>query len=149
MRHSFFLVLALCWACQNQPSNTANVPAQPEQTAAGDAAIPADFNAFYEQFHRDSLYQMAHIVWPLQGDERIEVDSMYQIKPKYWEAATWRMHRSNFDAKDYRVERQAIGDVMVVERILTKLGNYGIERRFAKQPDGEWNMIFYSDIRER
>ena len=145
MRYSFFLVLALFVACQNPSSNNA----KPEQTAVGDAAVPEDFNAFYEQFHRDSLYQMAHIVWPLQGDERVEVDSMYQIKPKYWEAATRRMHRSNFDAKDYRVERKAIGDVMVVERILTKLGNYGIERRFAKQPDGARNMIFYSDIRER
>lgn len=149
MRYSFFFVLALFVACQNPSSNNANVPAQPEQTAVGDAAVPEDFNAFYEQFHRDSLYQMAHIVWPLQGDERVDVDSTFQIRPKYWEAATWRMHRSNFDTKDYRVERKAIGDVMVVERILTKLGNYGIERRFAKQPDGTWNMIFYSDIRER
>ena len=29
--------------------------------------LPADFVAFYEKFHQDSAYQMAHIIFPLEG----------------------------------------------------------------------------------
>ena len=40
------------------------------------------------------------------------------------------------------------GDVLIIERIRPKTANYGIERRFAKQADGEWALIYYSDLQE-
>jgi hypothetical protein len=41
-----------------------------------------------------------------------------------------------------------LGDIIVVERIRAKVANFGIERRFAKQGDGQWALIYYSDIQE-
>ena len=32
---------------------------------------PEDFLKFYDQFHTDSVYQMAHIQWPLAGDVEV------------------------------------------------------------------------------
>ena len=146
------LFLAAFFACNRQPQNASNVPSLADQTSTSEAGVvlPPDFLAFYEKFHADSLYQMSHINWPLQGDKSVLLDSTtMQVQPMYWQADKWHMHRANFDLNDYRIERQTIGDVMVVERVMAKAVNYGIERRFAKQTDGEWWLIFYSDMRER
>lgn len=150
----FFLsvLLAVCFACNNQAPNAGNTPTQVDQTSVLPATepLPEGFLAFYEKFHADSLYQMTHINWPLQGDKSVAVDSStFQLQEVHWEAKNWRMHHAGFNPNDYRVERQTIGDVMVVERVMAKAVNYGLERRFAKQPDGEWALIFYSDMRER
>lgn len=150
LRFSLPLLAVICFACNRQPAG--NTPSQADQTGTAPASenMPPDFLAFYEKFHTDSLYQMSHINWPLQGDKTVPVDSTtLQLREVQWEARNWRMHHANFDLNDYRIERQAIGDIMVVERVMAKAVNYGIERRFAKQPDGEWALIFYSDMRER
>ena len=152
LRFSLPLFAVICFACNRQPQQTGNTPSQADQTGTLPASetLPSGFLTFYEKFHADSLYQMSHINWPLQGDKSVPVDSTtLQLQEVYWEARNWRMHRANFDLNDYRIERQTIGDIMVVERVMAKAVNYGIERRFAKQPDGEWALIFYSDMRER
>jgi hypothetical protein len=130
-----------------------NTPAAPqvESVATSDTQLPADFNAFYEKFHTDSLYQMAHIPWPLQGDRAEQVDNThYQKKSVNWERDSWIMHRTvDYSSGDYKRQVQLLGDGIVIEFITITAGGYGIERRFAKQPDGEWNLIFYSDMQER
>ncbi|HOY04771.1 MAG TPA: hypothetical protein PLO67_05170 [Saprospiraceae bacterium] len=142
-----FSALAVFLSCKQ------NTPAAPqvESVTTSDTQLPADFNAFYEKFHKDSVYQMAHISWPLQGDTAEQVDSThYQKKNIYWEQASWIMHRTvDYSSGDYKRQVQALGDGIVIEFITITAGGYGIERRFAKQPDGEWNMIFYSDMQER
>ena len=130
-----------------------NTPAAPqaESVTTSDTQLPADFNAFYTKFHTDSLYQMAHIPWPLQGDTSEQVDSThYQKKNIYWEKEKWIMHHPvDYGSGDYKRQVQLLGDDIVIEYITITAGGYGIERRFAKQPDGEWNLIFYSDMQER
>jgi len=137
----------LVFSCQNQSSSPAVNTAQSE--AAG---VPADFEAFYQRFHQDSLFQVAHIVWPLQGLrlETLPDSSASQVKTHYWTAETWVMHRPvDYSEGHYERELQMMGDLLVMERIRVKAVNYGIERRFARQPDsGEWAMIYYSDIQE-
>lgn len=148
MRFFLLLTVALC-ACNRQPQNAGNTTALADQTSAGSEAVPADFITFYEKFHQDSQYQIAHISWPLQGDKVQDRDTLQRVQEVRWDLEHWRMHRANFNANDYRIEREMIGDVMVVERVMAKAVNYGIERRFAKQPNGDWELIFYSDMRER
>ena len=60
------------------------------------------------------------------------------------------MHRpTDYSEGNYTRELQMLGDIIVLERIRVKAANYGIERRFARQPDtGEWALIYYSGLRE-
>lgn len=138
--------MLLFFACKQ----TSPTP-QAESVTTSDTQIPADFSDFYEKFHTDSMYQMTHISWPLQGDKSEQIDSThYQKKEITWEQSNWRMHRPvDYSSGDYKRQIQMLGDGLLIEYILITAGGYGIERRFAKQPDGEWNLIYYSDMQER
>jgi hypothetical protein len=132
-----YLLLCLLWAC-----------GQSSQPAETTVQVPQDFLDFYEKFHRDSMFQMEHISWPLQGNRGEETEGGVPAAGGVWQPASWRMQRLDFNPDDYLRERQMLGDMMVIERIRVKAANYGIERRFAKQPDGEWVLIYYSDMQE-
>jgi hypothetical protein len=132
----------LFFACKNQPKEA-------EQVTQSSVQLPQDFLVFYEKFHQDSLFQMEHIVWPLQGDTDEQVDSAhYQKKNAEWRPETWHIQKMDFNQNDYIIEYKMLGDVLVIERIRPKTANYGVERRFAKQGEGEWALIYYSDLQE-
>lgn len=138
----YFLFTFFFFACKNKPKEA-------EQVTQTSAQLPQDFLDFYEKFHRDSLYQVAHIIWPLQGDTDERVDSThFQKKNTVWQQADWRMQKLDFNRSDYIFDRQMLGEVLIIERIRPRTANYGIERRFAKQADGEWSLIYYSDLQE-
>ncbi|MEO6038639.1 MAG: hypothetical protein ABIQ93_09520 [Saprospiraceae bacterium] len=144
----FLPVLFLGYQCQNTPKTAVS----PEETAVlpADATLPPDFLEFYKRFHSDSLYQISHISWPLQGDVSEQIDSThYRPKANTWTPETWTMMRLGFSPKDYLIDAHMLSDIMVIERIRARAVNYGLERRFAKQPNGEWELIFYSDVQER
>lgn len=138
-------LFGLLIACTNMNNTSSNA----EQVQAMTVQLPKDFLDFYETFHRDSQYQMDHIVWPLQGDAGVQVDSTHYNKvSKQWEPENWLMQRLNFDPKDYQRDVEMLGDLIVVERIRARTVNFGVVRRFAKQSNGEWMLIYYSDLQE-
>lgn len=110
--------------------------------------LPGGFAAFYEQFHKDSLFQMERITWPLAGQTGVSIDSnTVEVADVEWMPETWRMHRpADLDSGDYTQDFQMVGDFMVIERITTKVGNFGVERRFAHYGDGRWELIYYADL---
>ncbi|MBK8965411.1 MAG: hypothetical protein R3D58_18985 [Saprospiraceae bacterium] len=145
------LVLAGLNACRNQTPSSSNVPDQAAQTTqAAEVKLPSDFMEFYQKFHRDSLYQMAHIAWPLQGDASVKVDSTRQVKQATsWEPKDWIMHRPvDFSTSEFVRNWELLGDELIIERIRYAAANYGLERRFMKQFNGEWELIYYSDMQE-
>jgi hypothetical protein len=139
---SFFSLIVLFAACRNSGTPSAGV--------VGTATPPADFMEFYDKFHSDSLYQIAHITWPLQGESTVAVDSMRQRKVlKEWERDSWRMHHPvDFNSREFDRVFENLGDAIVIEKIRYAAANYGLERRFAKRTDGEWELIFYADMQE-
>jgi Domain of unknown function (DUF4348) len=146
------LTLTLAWAgCQPSAKPRSE---QTETTVTQSEAVEqpdAEFMAFYEQFHRDSLFQMAHIGWPLQGVTTVQRDSSStQRQAATWEPAQWRMHRLDVlnNTNDYQREWEMLGSGMVIERIRFKAANFGMERRFARQPNNEWELIYYADVLE-
>jgi hypothetical protein len=149
MRHSliFFSIVFAFFACKNKTTETATTAGAATSAPRDTAQTPAGFDDFYQNFHADSLYQMAHIAWPLQGD--VLDTTARRPATIYWKPENWRMHRADFDRAHYTVERSTIGDFMVIERVILKSVRYGIERRFAKQAGGDWAMIYYSDMQER
>jgi hypothetical protein len=112
--------------------------------------LPAGFMDFYRKFHEDSLYQIAHINWPLSGETSVQTDSSHYAKRlTSWELTNWHMHRPvDFSTGDFKREFQAVGDVLIIEKISYKAANFGLERRFSLNDKNEWELIFYSDIME-
>lgn len=147
----FLLVFSGLLACQNQPASSANTPDQAEQTTqAKEVKLPADFTEFYQKFHQDSLYQIAHISWPLQGDAAVRIDSTRMVKkPAVWEPEDWTMHRPvDFSTSEFKRDWDVLSDELIIERIAYRAANYGLERRFVRQFNGEWELIYYSDMQE-
>lgn len=120
-----------------------------EQTidAEAPAALPDGFRTFYEKFHQDSAYQMAHIRFPLEGiPEREEEDT--NLKNFYWEKENWTIHKG-FNAMEGAFIRdfQPIGKDLVIEKIRHASANFGMQRRWSR--DGEdWFLIYYAAMNE-
>lgn len=113
--------------------------------SSSDAAAD-DFSAFYERFHRDADYQLAHINFPLEGlpsDADAETIASGNF---HWEAEDWELQRP-FDVENSDFNREFIrfGDDLVVEKIIHKSGEYGTIRRFAKMGK-EWYLIYYAGL---
>jgi hypothetical protein len=132
--------------CKNKSNN--QLAASDQVVTTGQ--IPKDFEDFYEKFHTDSAYQIAHITWPLQGTKGIQRDSTTTgVEDTYWKQEDWHLMRLDLiRSGEYLIEQNPIGDMMILERIRAKAVPFGIERRFAKQVNGEWELIFYSDVFE-
>lgn len=114
--------------------------------STGSKSDAADFTTFYEQFHRDADYQMAHITFPLEGlpsDADAETIATGDFR---WEAEDWELQRP-FDVENSDFKRELIkfGDDLVIEKIVHQTGSYGTIRRFAKMGD-EWYLIYYAGL---
>lgn len=102
-----------------------------------------DFDAFYLQFHEDSLFQMEHIQFPLQGVSSRPEDQGAAFR---WEKEDWRMHRSFSTSSGFRSEFITLGDDLVIENIVHKNGQYGMERRFSRLGGDQWYLIYYAAL---
>lgn len=137
-----FPLLALLFVCCK------NRQAAPD-VATGSRELPQEFLDFYDKFLADSAYQMAHIQWPLAGEETMHaVDSAQAAKtPIQWQKTSWRMHKPMvLKGDNYKQEWQMLGDVLVIERVRESTTGLYIERRFAKIGNDDWQLIFYSDF---
>ena len=134
---SLLLVVLFLTSCRNEVK-------LPKQEAQG---LSEDFVQFYDKFHNDSLYQMAHIQFPLEGYPSGNLaDSIKDVARFRWTADKWIMHHplSPNDSLYVRQFEQPM-PIMVNEVIIDKKTRYGMLRRFLKR-DNEWQLIFYSDM---
>ncbi len=105
----------------------------------------SDFDAFYQRFLTDSLYQMAHIQFPLEGIPN-NAQHPAELEQFRWQKEKWRMHRPfDPDSTGFRSEFSTFGDELIIERIEHESGEYGMERRFTRQGDG-WYLIYYAGL---
>lgn len=103
----------------------------------------ADFVAFYERFHRDSAYQMAHVQFPVEGLPS-GADSLTVMRDDFvWTPENWRIHRRiDFDNSDFTQQLIPVTDDLIVERITHKTGQFSMERRFTRW-EGEWHLTYF------
>lgn len=100
-----------------------------------------DFAEFYQRFHEDSLYQMDHIIFPIQGLPP-RVDSATLARDDFrWHEEDWKMHRP-VNVEDFERTFIPYGEDLIVERIIHETGEYGMVRRWA-EINGEWYLIYY------
>jgi hypothetical protein len=99
------------------------------------------FAEFYQRFHEDSLYQMEHIIFPIQGLPP-KVDSATLARNDFrWHKEDWKMHRP-IEVDDFNRTFIPYGEDLIVERIIHETGEYGMLRRWA-EINGEWYLIYY------
>lgn len=105
-----------------------------------------DFVAFYERFHADSVFQKAHVQFPLAGLPDNADSTLLRNGHFQWEAATWKIHRSiDFSGGEFTRQIQTLGDGLIIERILHRSARFAMERRFARIND-EWMLIYYAGL---
>lgn len=106
--------------------------------------LPSDFETFMTQFHTDSLFQMEHITFPLQGLP-MAVDSVEMTNGEFrWQPEDWTLHRPfDNENKEYKQNFTQITEDLIIERVTTNQGDFGMERRFYKMDNG-WNLIYYA-----
>ena len=136
---AFFLILGGIFftGCKNEKKQTNAEP-------GSIAEMPDDFEKFFEKFHTDSVYQMNHITFPLEGmvkDPNSDKDTIIEYR---WQKETWQLHHpfNNYDSLFTR-KFYMFGDNIIIEKITGVNGMFEMERRFAKLNDG-WNLIYYS-----
>ncbi|MBK9150518.1 MAG: hypothetical protein IPM26_05765 [Saprospiraceae bacterium] len=128
------LVIALSACRQNSVQNHAggNIPVYESQ----------EFQDFYEKFGTDSVYQMEHIVFPLEGMPALQDTSDVIPVDFKWQRESWIMHKP-YDDMNGTFTREFIDfKGIVIEKIADHSGRYSMERRFSKLPDG-WHLIYY------
>lgn len=103
--------------------------------------LPVGFSEFYDKFHEDSLYQVAHIRFPLEGLPTVGDNSV--ALDYRWEAEDWVMHKPFTADEEYNRELNVVDSTIVIETIRLKTNEYGMERRFAKFGN-DWQLIYYA-----
>lgn len=135
MKHLLFPVLVLIAlnACRRE-------------TPAGQLpdSLEPDFVDFYQKFHRDSLYQVEHIVFPLQGLPA-EADSLTLAEGRfYWQQEDWVMHHLlDPGNREYQLVFTPLNPDLIIEKIVHKPSGFGMMRRWARMGD-DWFLIYYA-----
>lgn len=103
----------------------------------------SDFNQFYDKFLQDSLFQVQHINFPLDGLPDNAVAYGDSVREFRWTAENWRMHRPiDFEKTKFEQNFETLGEELIIENIIDPTAGYGMLRRWAKI-GGEWSLIYY------
>ncbi len=117
-----------------------------ENSAEPTGNLPEDFTAFYQRFLTDSLYQMEHIVFPLEGIPDNADSATIAGGAFRWLPENWVMHRLvDPSTSDFDIHFETFGADIVTENLIHRSGQYALRRRFAKQGT-EWNLIYYAGL---
>ena len=110
--------------------------------------LPADFVAFFKLFHEDSTYQMAHIIFPLEGLLNSSGDGDTTSTTRYfWQRADWKIQHPFTDpGHNFEHWYEVSNDRIIEHWIQMKGTNLYMWRRFAKLDDG-WYLIYYQGMR--
>ncbi|MCB0558408.1 MAG: hypothetical protein H6573_24350 [Lewinellaceae bacterium] len=105
-----------------------------------------DFADFYERFHQDSLYQMEHIIFPLEGLPRQADSTLIAGGAFRWQKDSWRMQRGfNLESSSFEQQLIPISEDLIIEKITHKVGDLAMQRRFARLGE-DWYLIYYADL---
>ena len=111
-----------------------------------DGADYTGFVNFYERFHQDSAFQMAHILFPLQGLPAAGDTTSAPGQPFFWQEENWKM-QGPFDADRSEFTRtiKPYGPDIMVEEIVHRNGEIGMMRRWARL-DSTWYLVYYAGL---
>lgn len=112
-----------------------------------DQPLPKGFESFYLQFNKDSVYQMAHISFPLDGiPDNLGAHPDYDPDTFKWQKDNWVMHHS-YDRTDTVFTRQfnVVTPDLIEEVFQTRDKSFAMIRRYARTGDA-WRLIYYAGL---
>lgn len=127
------------YACQSTAESESGGQLQvPEE-------LPQSFADFYDRFLTDSIYQMAHILFPLQGLPDKADSATITGNSFRWQIEDWKLHRPIPANSDFSVTFRPLSETIIQENIRHESGVYAMERRYAEFDDG-WYLIYYAGL---
>ncbi len=125
-----------------------NASSRTETVASNIAEEDNGFVAFYKRFNEDSLFQMEHITFPLEGVPARDSAYVDTGKAFHWQKEKWILHRP-FNDMDGAFQRSFLpmGEDLMIENIKHSSGRYGMQRRYALYENG-WFLIYYAAMNE-
>jgi hypothetical protein len=110
--------------------------------------LPADFVEFYDKFHTDSLYQMNHIIFPLEGlPNSLGDGDTISTQRFFWKREEWKRHNHFTDpSQQFEHWYQVLDERLIEHWVQMKGTDMVIHRRFARLDDG-WYLIYYAGLR--
>ena len=144
MLSALALSTLLAEGCNTKTGSTTTK--EPETVSAD--TLPGDFSTFFDRFHEDSIYQVEHIMFPLEGLPASTGDGDTLTSNRYfWQKADWKIHRHINDPGHNFDNWFEVMDTRVIEHWIQMKGtNLYMRRRFAKLDDG-WYLIYYQGLR--
>lgn len=134
-----FLFISLCIfyvSCKPTASESAPI----EDLYSTD--IPNSFMDFLEKFSQDSLYQLDHILFPLQG-----VSAEYPNQKHQWTRENWTTHQSFSDHNGTFSRSFKNLNGIIIENTSAVGTSFNMERRFSKMGD-QWTLIYYNEMHD-
>lgn len=140
----FLILFGSLLACDSNADTTEESEAT-ATTVSTETELPAGFADFYERFHRDSAFQYEHIQWPLRAvpDRPLEEGEKFFFQPD-----TWRRQQLISPTSGYVSYFNSLTDDMVIEQIVNAQDQTGLERRFLRDADSGWKLIYYQGLRK-
>ena len=135
-----FLAFALILSLTSCGQKEKGVEVKP--SGVGDTELPEEFLSFYDRFHSDSLYQIEHILFPLQGQKFRGSEEEWVDENFKWQKETWRMHKP-FDEMEGSFKQEFTSFEGIVTEVTQDVyGQFNMVRRFAKM-DSTYYLIYY------
>ena len=131
------ILIMVSFACQSKPTQTEEVA----------AVLPEHFKRFYEDFHSDSIFQMAHIHFPLKAQQSYRDSSSILTIDTIYTEQTWTLHKPFIQDSGFEREFRVLGD-LVTEITKDNMGLLSIERRWGVL-DSSWYLIYYHTTRNQ
>ncbi|MEO0339702.1 MAG: hypothetical protein AAF242_10855 [Bacteroidota bacterium] len=132
---SIVCIIAFTFSCKNNKASNLDL-----------AQDLSDFQAFYERFHGDADYQLAHINFPLQGaPDNAANDPSYNDDFR-WTKENWVINKPiDLEETGFKRSLFPLGEDLIIEKLQHESGGYEMQRRFSKV-NGEWYLIFYAGL---
>jgi len=134
-----FTIILLVFGCKSQNSDSV---AEEENTSSL-SGVP-DFDKFYYRFHIDTIFQLEHISFPLEGMPSHYGDLDIDIETYKWQKEDWT-HHNLITSKEFESNFQVLDETLITEFIIHEKGTMGMKRRFSKSEDG-WFLIYYAGM---
>ena len=99
--------------------------------------IIEDFDKFYDKFHKDSIFQMSRIIFPLDGI-KVEYDGEKKWSKKNWTTLKTKIY--DVDTTEFKIEYKKTNDSFYQKFWIEDSGFWG-EYRFGLI-NNKWYMVF-------
>ena len=135
-------LMIICFLCSCKTVTENKTIVENTSIEENESFLSEEFTDFYDRFHSDSLYQLEHIVFPLEGRT---YDESNKPIAKSWTIENWVLHKPFNDMGGTFSRSYTEFGGIISEKIIDDRNISNMERRFSKI-NNKWHLIFYDPI---